>query len=62
MLLLGYFDKLLVKRIEFKTDSRNIQSRKAIEKIGGVYEGTLRSHTLMPDGYRRDSVYYSIIG
>ena len=62
LLLLSYaFDKLLVKRIEFKTDSRNIQSRKAIEKIGGIYEGTLRSHTLMRDGYRRDSVYYSIL-
>lgn len=61
-LLLAYaFDKLGIQRVEFKTDSRNIQSRKAIEKIGGKFEGELRSHTLMPDGHRRDTVYYSIL-
>src|SRR5690606_4403529 len=61
-LLLSYaFENLGIQRIEFKTDSRNIQSRKAIEKIGGVYEGLLRNHTLLPDGYRRDTVYYSIL-
>ena len=62
LLLLSYaFGKLSAQRIEFKTDSRNIQSKKAIEKIGGTYEGTFRSHTLMRDGYRRDTAYYSIL-
>jgi RimJ/RimL family protein N-acetyltransferase len=61
-LLLSYaFDELEIERVEFRTDSRNVQSRKALEKIGGVYEGTLRSHTLMLDGYRRDTAYYSIL-
>ena len=61
-LLLAYaFDSLGIQRVEFKTDSRNIQSRKAIEKIGGKFEGELRSHTLMPDGHRRDTVYYSML-
>ncbi len=61
-LLLDYaFEKLTMERVEFKTDSRNIQSRTAIEKIGGSYEGTLRSHTLMLDNHRRDTVCYSIL-
>ncbi len=61
-LLLHYaFTQLKFERVEFKTDERNITSRKAIEKLGAIYEGTLRSHMLMPDGYRRNSVYYSIL-
>jgi len=60
--MLSYaFENLNYERVELKTDSRNIQSRKAILKIGAQYEGCLRSHTLMSDGYRRHSVYYSIL-
>ncbi|NKI33028.1 GNAT family N-acetyltransferase [Croceivirga thetidis] len=55
------FEELKFERLEFKTDKRNLQSQNAIEQIGGVYEGTLRSHTLMSDGFRRDTVYYSIL-
>lgn len=61
-LLLSYaFETLGWERVELKTDSRNTQSMTAIEKIGAQYEGKLRSHTLMSDGYRRDTVYYSIL-
>lgn len=61
-LLLQYiFEVLEFERVELKTDARNLQSRKAIEKIGAKFEGELRSHTLMLDGHRRDTVYYSII-
>ncbi|NTS43494.1 GNAT family N-acetyltransferase [Flavisolibacter sp. BT320] len=61
-LLLSYaFDELEFERVEFKTDARNTASRNAIEKIGGQYEGALRSHTVMLDGFRRDTVYYSIL-
>jgi len=61
-LLLKYaFEKLKYQRVELKTDSRNIQSQTAIQAIGAKYEGTLRSHTLMSDGYRRDTIYYSIL-
>lgn len=55
------FEDLKFERLEFKTDKRNLQSQKAIEQIGGVYEGALRSHTVMSDGFRRDTVYYSIL-
>lgn len=61
-LLLKYaFDNLNAERVEFKTDERNRASRTAIEKIGGQFEGILRRHTLMDDGFRRDTVYYSIL-
>ncbi len=48
-------------RVELKTDSNNAQSRKAIARIGGVEEGTLRAHMITETGRRRDSVYFSII-
>ena len=61
-LLLEYaFEKLDAERVEFKTDERNVASRTAIEKIGGQLEGILRRHTLMYDGHRRNTVYYSIL-
>jgi RimJ/RimL family protein N-acetyltransferase len=48
-------------RVEFKTDSRNIRSQHALERIGAKYEGVLRNHLITPSGYIRDSVYYSVI-
>ena len=61
-LLISYcFEELDVMRVEFKTDERNAASRKAIEGIGAKLEGILRSHTLMSDGYRRNTVFYSIL-
>lgn len=61
-LLLSFaFGELGAERVELKTDERNIASRNAIQKIGGQFEGILRSHTLMYDGFRRNTVYYSIL-
>lgn len=61
-LLLSYaFEELGAERVELKTDERNTKSRNAIEKIGGKFEGILRSHTLMHDGFRRNTVYYGIL-
>ncbi|MBI1854622.1 MAG: GNAT family N-acetyltransferase [Chloroflexi bacterium] len=61
-LLLGHaFEKLGCIRVQIKTDSRNERSQKAIERIGAVREGVLRNHMILPDGYVRDSVFYSIL-
>lgn len=61
-LLLQYcFEELCIGRVFFKTDSTNIRSCKALEKIGAVYEGMLRNHMLREDGSYRHSAYYSII-
>ncbi|HEX4208132.1 MAG TPA: GNAT family protein [Ktedonobacteraceae bacterium] len=61
-LLLGYaFETLGAIRVQLKTDSRNLRSQQAIERLGAIKEGTLRNHIIMPDGYYRHTVYYSII-
>ncbi|NDK56244.1 GNAT family N-acetyltransferase [Pontibacter fetidus] len=61
-LLLQYvFEVLGFERVELKTDVLNLRSRQAMRKIGATEEGTLRSHTLMHDGRRRDTIYYSIL-
>ncbi|GCE22884.1 GNAT family N-acetyltransferase [Dictyobacter kobayashii] len=61
LLLRHAFEELQAIRVQLKTDSRNLRSQRAIERIGGVKEGVLRNHMIMPDGYYRHSVYYSII-
>jgi RimJ/RimL family protein N-acetyltransferase len=48
-------------RVEFKTDARNARSRAALAKLGAREEGVLRGHMWMPQGYHRDSVYFSIL-
>lgn len=61
-LMLQYaFEKLFCERVEFKTDVLNLQSRKALIKIGAVEEGILRSHTRMHSNRRRDTIFYSIL-
>jgi RimJ/RimL family protein N-acetyltransferase len=40
---------------------RNARSRAAIERIGGQFEGVLRSHRLAADYTPRDSARFSII-
>ena len=50
-----------VAKIEFKTDVLNIPARKGMQKVGLVEEGVLRSHTLMTNNRRRDTIYYSIL-
>ncbi len=55
------FETLGAIRVQLKTDRRNLQSQKAIERIGAVREGTLRWHYVVWDGHYRDTVMYSII-
>ncbi len=60
MLLEHAFETLGAIRVQLKTDSRNQQSRKAIERIGARREGVLRNHMILADGHYRDTVVYSI--
>ena len=55
------FDELGATRVALKTDARNLRSQVAIERLGGVREGVLRRHIRLPDGFIRDTVYYSIL-
>ena len=52
LLLQHAFETLKAIRVQIKTDSRNERSK---------LEGVLRNHMILPDGYIRNSVYYSII-
>ncbi len=61
LLLKHCFETLRTIRVQLKTDSRNVRSQQAIERLGAVKEGVLRNHMVMPDGYLRDSVFYSVI-
>ena len=56
------FEQMAAERVEFKTDMLNIQARHGLRNIGAREEGTLRSFNPMPDGRRRDAVYYSVLG
>jgi len=61
LLLTFCFETLKTTRIKLKTDERNMRSRKAIEKIGGQFEGILRHDMLRDDRTNRNSASYSII-
>jgi RimJ/RimL family protein N-acetyltransferase len=61
LLLKHAFEMLGCVRVWLKTDRRNLRSQRAIERMGAVREGVLRNHMILPDGYIRDSVMYSIL-
>ena len=62
LLLLSYaFESLGIKRVVFKTEVLNEQSRKALARIGAVEEGTFRQHLCDALGRARDMVYFSIL-
>ena len=47
--------------MEFKTDTRNERSQRALQRIGATKEGVLRNHMIVQDDFVRDSVYFSVI-
>jgi RimJ/RimL family protein N-acetyltransferase len=61
LMLTHAFEVWQVLRVCFHTDARNQRSRAALERIGGQFEGILRSHRMAADFIPRDSVRYSII-
>lgn len=62
LLLFEYaFETLGATRVWMKTDARNEPARRGMESMGMTYEGTLRQHARVRDGYLRDSAVYSFI-
>jgi N-acetyltransferase len=61
LMLSHAFETWDVLRVCLHTDARNVRSQAAIERIGGVKEGTLRAHRFASDFIARDSARYSII-
>ena len=61
LLLSNAFDTWRVHRVALKTDERNVQSRRAIERLGAAFEGVRRADMPGQDGSVRNSAYYSIL-
>jgi RimJ/RimL family protein N-acetyltransferase len=61
LLLTHAFEALGCIAVEFRTHWFNQASRAAIERLGAKQDGVLRSHQLMQDGSRRDTVVFSIV-
>jgi RimJ/RimL family protein N-acetyltransferase len=62
LLLMSFcFEQLKAIRVQLKTGDNNLRSRKAIEKIGGTFEGILRKERIRPNGTVRNSAFYSIL-
>lgn len=61
LMLTHAFETWKVLRVCLHTDARNERSRAAIARIGGKFEGTLRSHRMAADFIARDSARFSIV-
>ncbi|MGH2633597.1 MAG: GNAT family N-acetyltransferase [Tepidiformaceae bacterium] len=61
LMLRHAFETWHVHRVRLMTDSRNVRSRAAIERIGGKLDGVLRAHTPGSDAAIRDSAVYSLV-
>lgn len=61
LLLKHAFESLDCVAVEFHTDGRNLDSQRAIERLGAHRDGVLRAHKRRPDGTLRDTVCYSVI-
>lgn len=61
LMLTHAFEGWQVLRVCFHTDVRNERSRAALARIGGHFEGILRSHRMAADFIPRDSARFSIV-
>lgn len=61
LLLRHAFETLGCVAVEFHTDQRNLDSQRAIERLGAQRDGVLRAHKRRQDGSLRNTVCYSIL-
>ena len=61
LLLTHAFERMECIRVQFKVDVRNEPGVRALERIGAVREGLMRSDRILMDGFIRDAYVYSII-
>jgi len=55
------FEKVGCKVVGLRTDNFNLQSQRAIERLGAKKDGVIRHHWPRRDGSVRDSVMYSVL-
>jgi N-acetyltransferase len=61
LLLRHAFEDLGAIRVQLTTDRNNLQSQRAIEKLGARRDGVLRKYQIRSNGTVRDTVIYSIL-
>jgi len=61
LMLRHAFEVMGFEKVEFRIDERNMQSRKAVEKLGAVLEGILRKNIVTKNEFRRSSACYGIL-
>lgn len=62
LLMLTYaFETLDLLRVQLNVDTRNLRSQAAIKRLGAVFEGLLRSHKIVKEGFVRDTMVFSIL-
>lgn len=61
LMLTHAFEVLDCIAVEFRTHFINVQSRRAIERLGAKFDGVLRNHMVMANGTMRDTAVYSIL-
>lgn len=61
LLLQFAFEDMDWKRVEFRANTQNARSIRAMQRIGCTVEGVLRSNYVGKDGRRRDSIVLSIL-
>ena len=61
LMLKHAFNAMGFEKVEFRIDERNMQSRKAVEKLGGKLEGILRKNVYLLDGFKRNTCCYGIL-
>jgi tetratricopeptide (TPR) repeat protein len=59
--LLQYaFETLKLNRVEFRIDSENLASRKAVHRLGFRFDGLMPRRKINANGHTRDYVFYSV--
>ena len=61
LMLQHAFERRHARRVQLKTDARNLRSREAIAGIGATFEGILRNFGPASDGPVRDVAMFAII-
>lgn len=61
LLMTWAFEVFGMRRVQLKTDIRNLRSQAAIARLGATKEGVLRQYQRRQDGSVRDTVIYSVV-
>lgn len=61
LMLCFAFERLNCTRVQFTTDEIDEKSCAAVLRLGAKQEGIVRHDFILPDGRKRDSVWFSII-